>query len=583
MSLPNWGDTAWAATTVNTAGRLDTEVGISVLQTGITRSGNGSVDPTTQPDQVASDAWLDHLPAYNHSTDLTGPSLPLAGDLVSPVIAKNQHFDYHFRLWVIPPLLQLSNPQLNTNIGFRLWNTWTDSETITSVQVQNSIVLTFDVTTGTVLSDGAFRNVNMQIGPGEPTVDATVIFNTENLSGELRVIALISDTFNIIPDVPVVERWRYLTDVIETYNGQEQRIALRRNPRLEQDFDVEIIDLRQRRDQYQLLTRSIRVQALVPQFQYATPLTQETPIGGNRVYFDPKYTNMRVGQFFIGMNPTNEKTVLGRITTLHADGATLQSSAGEPMTTHWLAVPGINCNIENGSGITMQNVTGRMKIQAKSIEEPEVLRPGATRSVEFIDGIPFIARKPIIPAEENLTFRKEILDNQTGKRELNSAVPHPRWDGVRRFIIQRQADPDEMDYWRSVFDTVRGGQKGFLLSTHLPDLTLNIPMVQGASSMIVNEDYYPELYFPYNTWRHIEMEHAVNGGTLTHHTVTNSIVQGDGTAIVSFSPALPEDTAYNNPERISYLKQHRIKDSVVFRHFANYTEVSFETISTDQS
>ncbi len=513
---------------------------------------------------------------------IAGPYEPVAGRDVDLTIDKNQHNDFHFRLWVIPTILQLSNPQLNTNIGFRLWKTWTDPETISSVLVNGSSVLTFDISPGDVIKDSQYRLVNMQIGPGEPTVEAEVQFNTENLQGILSVIALISDTFNLIPDVPVQEAWEYKTDIITNYKGSEQRISLRRYPRYEQNFEVEIIDMRQRKEQYDILRRNIAVQSLVPLYQYATHLTGVTPIGGTKIYFDPARTNMRAGEFIIIVNPSTEGVGISKIDSVDADGATISSAAGEEYTSSWVAMPALNCLLNDGSGITMNNVTGRLKINAKSFTEPDILRPNATRTFEEFEGTPVLDRRPIIPAEESFSYRREVFDNETGVRDVNSRDLHPIVEGKRTFVIQRVSDPDEMDYWRSFFDRIRGAQESFLFATFFPDLTLvgsQTPFPQGFSGMVVNETRYPSIFQQYGTWEHIQIEYET--GKRSFHRVSLAEINEEGTVNISMSPAAPDDPDYTVPVRISFLMRVRASDRVVFSHWENYSEVSFDIITTD--
>lgn len=501
------------------------------------------------------------------------------------VVQGHQHLDFHYRLWFFPAILQLSNPQLNTDIPFVIWNTWTDPETISSVNVAGSSVLSFDIGPGTVLRDSEYRTANMQIGSGEPTIDAQVQFITENLDDILQVLAAISSTFNLIPDVPVTERWNFLTDILTNYKGVEQRIALRRYPRIDQEFSVQIIDLRQRREQFDLLRRNITVRSLVPLYQYSTVVTGVTPIGGNKIFFDPSRTNMRVGQFMAVVNTSNELAVLGEITQIDPDGAVISSVVPVEVDTRtWFAMPCLNCIIDDGSGIRMNNVTGQLKIKASTFNEPTLLRPDATRTVQTFDGIPLLDRRPLIPAEEDFQYRREVIDSVTGQRDLNSSDLHPTITGNRTFVIQRIADPDEMDYWRSFFDTIRGAQKGFLLSTYFPDLTLEssqLPLTQGASQFIVNEGTFPSQFGQYGAWEHIQIEYE-DTIDITQHTLTSQTTNADGTALLGFNPPLPDDPDYVNIKRISFLQRCRATDSVVFKHFANYSEVSFGIYTTDE-
>ena len=543
---------------------------------------NGSA-PYTKGWSGSAPLNSDDIHAYDDG-DLTNKSgvAPHTSVFVGQAGAQPSfHFDFHFRLWVIPALLRLSNPQLNSNIPFRLWNTNDDPETIGSVLVNGSSVLTFDISPGNTILDFQYRLVNMQIGEGEPNIDATVQFVTEELTGILSVLAAVADTFNLIPDVPVKEIWEFKTDILRNIKGIDQRISLRRYPRLRQEFDVEIIDLRQRREQYELLRRNIKVQSLVPQYQYAANATGITPIGGTTINLDPARGNFRVGGQLVAINPTTEDTVIGQVLQINADNVVINSAAGFQIDPHWIVMPAINCIINDGSGIEMQNVTGMLRIKADTFQEPALLRPGATRTIGTFDGIPHLNRRPLIPAEENMEFSREILDNEIGARDISSRWLQAKISGNRKFIIQRNADPEEMDYWRSFFDTVRGSWKPFLLSTWFPDLTLNTLPGQASAVLSVKEGYYTSQFWAFDGFKRIQIEYA--NGDFTQHVVLASTSEVDGTTTISLSPSLPDDPAYagGNITRISFLTKVRATDRVVWRHFANYSEVTFGIETTD--
>lgn len=523
--------------------------------------------------------YFELAPGMLSGTPDPKPGVPGTAQTIAPGL----HTDYHFKLWVIPTVLQLANPQLNTDIPFRIWNTWSDNETVSAILVNGSAVLSFNIGPGTVLRDGEYRTVNMQIGPGEPSIEATVSITTENLSGILTVLAAIADTFNLIPDVPVREKWDFLTDILVAHDGTEQRHSLRPRPRIEMDFTVEIINRDQRRQQWQLLSKNIRVQSLVPFYQYSTKLTATSLVGATKVFFDPTRTNMRAGEFLVIVNPQTEELIISRVTSVDPDGATLNSAITFDVTPAWIVAPAFNCILGDGSGITMNKVTGSLRVNAKTFEEPSLLRPGESVTLNTLDGLPILERRPLVSVAEDWSYRREVLDNETGVRDLRSRDLHGRVSGNRRFVIQRVAQPLEMDYWRKFFDTVRGAHKPFLLPTYFPDLTLvpgQTPLTPGASGFNVNEGDYPALYFPFNTWRYLYIE--FESGAKHYARVLAATSNPDGTATLSFTPSLPNDAAYTVPSVISYLTKMRATDTIQLEHFADASYISFGVITTDE-
>lgn len=504
----------------------------------------------------------------------------------SGFIPKTHTSDFHKKLWIIPNIIQLTNPPLEVDIPFKVWNTGEGDEEIQSIVVTGSDVLTFDIPPGTVLEFFGYRTANMQILPGEPSIDAIVLFTTDNLEATIQVLATISETFNLIPDVPVNEEWEFKTNIITNQRGDEQRIALRETPRLKQQFDVEIIDLRQRREQFLLLRKNITVQTIIAFYQYASRINGNTLTSQNRFYFDPARTNARVGEFMAIVNTTTEEVILGRVDILHSDGVTMNSVAESDIISSeqtWIAIPCFMCLVEDGSGITMDTVTGVLSIKATSFNDPTLIRPNATRTFETFDGIPFLNRRPNPSAEESFAYRRELIDNDTGARDISSRDRHPQISGNRQFTVQRNQDPEEMDYWRSFFDHVKGAQKSFLLSTYFPDLTFasgQIPLPDNTGIFIVNEGEVKGLLTDFDGFSRFELEYS--NKERTQHKIQSSTVNGDGTLTLSFTPSIPAGAVYRSPTKISYLMRVRATDRIAWTHFANYSEVSFGIFTTDQ-
>ncbi|UXO93750.1 hypothetical protein Pan1_35 [Pseudanabaena phage Pan1] len=483
-----------------------------------------------------------------------------------------QHDDYHYRFWVIPNSLNLSNPTLGADIPFRIWNTFPDIETLASINVIGSSVLTFDLGPGSVLRDFQYIDTALQIGPGEPTIDAEVQFTFESGMGTLFVRALVASTFTIIPEVPVKEEWRWETDLITTWDGTQSRLSLMENPRIKLDFDVTVVDFEERRILYDLIASAIKVPSLVPQFQYASPLTQTTPLGGSRLYFDPVINNARVGGYVVAINRATRESLLGQVTTIHADGVTLNAALGQEITPPlWYVIPCLTCYLEDGSGLDFGTMAGSFSLRGEATEDFDIERPNSVRTVTTFDSLPVLEWPILITTTERFSYRRDLIDSGIGARVVRSRD--------KAFVVQRalkfSADRtiDDLDYWRTFFATVRGSQKPFLLTTQLPDLLVRDPVTQGASSITITKNDYIPKYFPLDAFKRIEITYA--NGQKTYHKVTSAAIDALSVGTISFTPALPNDPAFTNITRISYLQKVKASDTVKLEHFNDYTYVKF--------
>lgn len=506
------------------------------------------------------------------------------GGVISPIIPPSQHTDFHYRFWVIPSELRLANPLISTDIPFIIWNTFPIYQSYNSIIVLGSEVLTFDKAAADQIRDFEWQTVNMQIGPGEPNVDAQVEFVFPLGSGFLIVVATVSETFNLIPDVPVNETWEFLTDIMTAYDSTEQRISLRRNPRRNMEFSVDIIDLRQRQEQYELLFKNMGLQAIIPAYQHATRITQTTLIGGSRLYFDASKTQMRVNESIAMINVKTQEAQVSKVTAIYSDGVDIGSAVGENIDNGYYVYPCHAMIIQNNSGITMQSITGKMSIQAEGFSQPALPRPGASASIDVIDGLNVMRIRPLVSADELFATRAEIVDFEVGlKTILRKADPHPVLSGSRSWLIKRYDHSEDEDYMREFIDQARGAQKAWLMPTWLPDLTL-APIATPnplEGTLIINEANYPPLFFPYLTWQYIMIQY----GTLspTFHKVTGAFVRADGYVDLSFTPSLINNPLVSDITMISFMLKVRGTDVIRRRHEHRDTVYSWGIQTTDHS
>ena len=494
------------------------------------------------------------------------PATALTGDLAW---MPTQLTDYRFRFWTIPVALNLSNPTLGADIPFVIWNTFPEVGTVTAVNITGSSVLSFDYGVANTINDNEYKTVNMQIAAGEPTIDATIVFDHDIGDAVLGVTAIVAETFPILPEVPVNEEWTFKTDIITNYKGVEARHAHLINPRIAMNFNVKVVDYEERRILYDLTAGNIKVPSTVPMFQYAAPVTALTAIGGSRLYFDPALCNARVGRTLILLNRWTGQIQLGNVTTLHADGATINAAVGldiEPPL--WFAVPGISMFLRDDSGLDFGTQAGTYALTASAVETWDLQRPSAVQTIATYDSLPVIEKSFLITTPERFAYRRELLDNTIGKQEIRSRDTNFEVRRNLKFSVDRTTD--EMDYWREFFSQIVGAQKPFLASTQLPDLTLRLAHVDGASTLDINETYYESKLFPLDTFKRLKIEFT--DGTSSYHTVSSVVTDTFSNTQISITPALGLGLTIS---RISFLQKLRAADKVNLEHYNDYSYIKF--------
>ena len=511
------------------------------------------------------------LPVWD-SLNAFGPIVPFLGGGVIRGGHETQHEDFNFRLWTIPKVLSLINPRIDANIPFIIWSTFQQFEELLSIVVPNSEVLTFDWIVGTDIRDGHYRTINIQIGEGEDTISTDVFFNVERGSGVIRILAALSGTFNLIPGVPVLEDWNFLTDVLVSQNGKEQRICLRRNPRFGISFKIDIIDQVQRISQFAILEQNIKVPSLVPFYQYCQNVSGVTEIGDSKIFCNANFSNFKIGGSVILVNSSTEDFLILEVISVESDGVTLNAPLGQRISSPWVITPAFTCLLDDGVNIIMQRITGELKIDAKSFREPSILRAGQTITLNTLSSMPVLEKRPLSIVPEVFTYRRDVIDNNHGIRHISSSDPRPRIEGRRNFLVQRNLNYEDMDYWRLFADTVRGSWKPFLLSTYLKDWLVLDDFIAGGSTINIAEKTYFTQFYDSKIWRHFEIEWI--DGLVTRHTVISAEATSNGGTNVSFTPPGPVGSIYDTPVRISYLQKVRMADSITLEHYQQYTILS---------
>lgn len=526
-----------------------------------------------------SDDILLYDPGDFNPANVTGAGGPVQVLSGAVSLAASYHTDFHFRIWVIPDLLNLSNPTIDADIPFNVWNTFLETATLNAINVSGSSVLTFDIASSNTIRDFQYRTINMRIGEGEATIDASVVFDFDVGDATLEVRAVVAETFPILPEVPVNETWEFKTDILTNYKGVEQRIALMPQPRVTLSFDVKVVDYSERRILYDLITSNIKVKSLVPMFQYASVITQTTVIGGTRLYFDPALTNLRVGGTLVAMNRFTREIAIGNVVTLHADGATVNSAVGVDVEAdnRWYVVPAVGSFLSDDSGLDFGTQAGTFSLEADVFEVLDLQRPGSVVTINTFDSLPVIEKFFLITQPERFAYRREVLDGGVGAREMRSRDTHYVVKRSFKFSVDRNSD--EMDYWREFFALIKGAQKPFLVSTQLPDLTVTNPVVQGTSSLVINEGYYVNKQFPLDAFKRIRVQYS--NGDYSYHVVAAAVTDALGVTTISILPGLTDDPAYTSIERISFLHKMRASDKVSLEHYNDYSYVKFGARSTN--
>lgn len=500
------------------------------------------------------------------------------GDLHKPHTALT---DIRYRFYVIPEEIRLVNPAINTALEFILWNTWPEVQTVVASTSSDLAVIDPDLDVADVVQANEYFTTSFVILDGSADINGTMTFTFTDEIVIVPVIGSLSSTFNIVPDVPVKETWEFLTDVIQSHNGNEQRIALRNKPRVTLDFRVDILDFEQRREQYITAFRNMGFAATIPMYQHATKVTQDAAAGATKVFFDPTMTQMREGEQIVIIDPMDDSFQIGIIGTMDADGANTTGTFSDPIAKRMFVFPASPMLLADGSGITTYKITGKMNIKASNIQSQDIIRTDNVQSLTTLDGHPIMEKRLMAGTlTESFNRRREVMDNETGLSTVQLYGDlHPNVAGVKKWQINRYDGTSE-DYMRLFIDTVRGGQKAWLLPTFMPDMILNSEPADGGGELNVVGSDYIDFFSSHESWQYVMLQYGSEAPT--YHQTSNINVQPDGSTTLTITPGLALGVN-DDITMISFLNRVRGADRIMRTHQEQTTEYSWAVTTMDQA
>lgn len=155
--------------------------------------------------------------------------------LKSGAIARSYYDDYYNRIHVVPRVLDIGNLLSVQTREATVWNAYLTPQALASIDESGTVGLTESgITPPTTFATLEERTYFVTVGTqGPATIDALYTFNFPLESPTLAVTGRRVVVFGHPPNwaEPVRERLNWLTDVLLTQSGIEQRIGLRAAPR----------------------------------------------------------------------------------------------------------------------------------------------------------------------------------------------------------------------------------------------------------------------------------------------------------------------------------------------------------------
>jgi len=505
---------------------------------------------------------------------------PTAGNTNNVQVGSDHSMrtDYYDHIFIVPSRFDLDNPALNTPFEFSVWNAYMESNTLNAVVETGTSGLTETITLGAYFG-GEFReNQSIEVTPAAPNnITATYEFQFTNGSAVLIFNALQSIVFDYEPEVPLVHTIEYVTDVMKSYNGSEQRQSVRRNPRRSYKFDS-IIETEKR-------IRDLRELYL---FKRATLL--ESPI-----WEEPFYTTVAITP---GTNTIDGDFSLSDI---------------QPEDNIWILGGGSNEFVKVQSITASQIVTsnnietafpiGSAVYQTKkvvSLKDPRFTRGNFAGAQAKLDltvedhrdlygtsgNVLTYNAKPLLPDRAIGSSFDESFDNQEDVIDYVNKFRYEVRQAVSDSVQQRRykiRNRQQYQDWKAFMQTVAGSRGTFYAPTWREDFVVVTPPVQNASTFRVDETLinYELDWSSSKAHKHLLI---IAASGIVYKEILSAGSNGDGTQTLTVTPAFGATAADVDISFVCFLEQLRVegdKFTIENNHLESTIEFKVRTVQQD--
>lgn len=363
---------------------------------------------------------------------------------------------------------------------------------------------------------------------------------------------------------PLVETLEWSTAILQSYNGNEQRIANRQNPRVATDYGFLVHSRAAQRLDNLLWARQNRRLAL-PLWQYVTSTTAEAAATADIVEFDPAFGPFIDGGWLVLMRSETQFEVC-EIATVEVGGATLAAPLAETWPVGTRVYP-LHLGFFDGD-VALRRETDRAVTGAlRFISDPvtaDAFIPVAEAGTTY-DGYEFLATKPNWNGGINApqSYPLDRTDFGIGAIAYNRTVNTPTITRDFEWLLKSRS---EITAFREFLGRRVGRQKAFYAPTWNLDLELIGNVGSGDTEINVRENLVGELVGLDPSRTHVYIR--LKSGTTYLREITDVTPAGEATTL-TISTSLGANVAVADVRSIHFVSLWRLaSDSVALQWFS---------------
>lgn len=472
--------------------------------------------------------------------------------------------DYYFRIHVTPVKIDLGNVISQQVLAVEVWNAFFSDQNLASIDVTDptGINLVGPIAPPTVFTSLESREYTLTVDEaGPPVIDTTYTLNFATESPTLlvigqRVVLLVGQ---VNWDDGVKDRYEWLTDVITSYDGTEQRIKLRGEPRREvevhlQAFGVDAVR-RLESTMFGWQSRSFVI-PYWPDFQVLGSVLAmgSTTITGLDTA-DSELVNGGIALLFA----TNEVNETVQVVTVNANDIVL----GLPTQQEWPA----GTKLFTGKFVRMQTTQKFTRPTRAIIDMRAKLTYDDNQGLTAVEGTPLYLTYPVllyIPNEVE-DLEDELLrpllefDSKTFRPALDDPIGHS-------FVIRRvdwiMATRKERADFRKWLYARSGRWKPFWMPSWNRDFEITRVVTSTATQLFVKFGLYTRFVSAAANRNHLMIQ--LHDGTLIFREILSIVEDPNGIEeIVDIDSGPGVTIQVADVNRICYLNLSRMDSDAI--------------------
>lgn len=402
---------------------------------------------------------------------------------------------------------------------------------------------------------------------GDPSFDDNALLTIDGLVLPTRMLGRRVIIFNMLPDVPIVEKMSWLTDNMVSIEGPEQAFSLRRAPRSKVTLNQKLTDDVERTTQQALILGAGYLRQGVGMWWQARQITSAALSTDLVINADTTDMEISVGGDLSFYNPNDHTFVEAEVASFTTTTVTLSQEVGVALPANAWIMP-LTFGFQEKVASFGDYPSVLIQRSTLTFNLLEYLDIGALDMAYFsthpTDGLPVMDQPQEFDGGVRigqLAQSLQVLDSATGDNSVFRREVLARW-GQNVFVNCRSMA--DQHAWRQFLHFVRGSWGAFYIPTNTNDLPLDADFSLGGNTFTVPSMGIDSLINERAPRRDLKM---VIDGTTYYRRITS--VSDNGTIeTVTVDGVIPgAGTVPIADCRISWLTLSRIVgDSATFKH-----------------